>query len=350
VWNFIDRLLCYICEKKSSSAESNSNIRAEAERAESDGKMEGESEYEALPTHKIWVHMSAGAIAGLAEHCAMFPLDSVKTRLQSLCPCPETKCPTPVHSLASMVRREGWMRPLRGINAIAAGCVPAHALYFTVYEKSKQFLTGNTAGHSNSLAYGFAGIMATLCHDAIMNPAEVVKQRMQMVYSPYGSSLECIRCIYKREGIQAFYRSYATQLIMNIPYQMLHVITYEFWQQLLNPEHQYDPRSHAIAGGMAGGIAAALTTPLDCVKTVLNTQQTPELCVAERRIMLKATATYHGLADAIQSIYQLRGAAGFFRGVQARILVQVPAAGLSWSVYELFKFVLSWDRPMLKRV
>jgi hypothetical protein len=57
-----------------------------------------------------------------------------------------------------------------------------------------------------------AGILATLCHDAIMNPAEVVKQRMQMVYSPYGSSVECIRCIYKREGMQAFYRSYATQV------------------------------------------------------------------------------------------------------------------------------------------
>lgn len=76
-------------------------------------------------------------LAGIAEHCVFFPLDSVKTRLQSLCPCPETRCPTPIHGVASMVRREGWLRPLRGVNAVAAGSAPAHALYFTVYEKTK---------------------------------------------------------------------------------------------------------------------------------------------------------------------------------------------------------------------
>ncbi|WKX95882.1 hypothetical protein Q1695_012384 [Nippostrongylus brasiliensis] len=235
-------------------------------------------EYEDLPTHSIGVHLAAGAMAGAVEHCVMFPFDSVKTRMQSLCPCPETKCPTPVHSLWNIVRREGWLRPLRGVNAVAAGSMPAHALYFTVYEKTKGFLTGNTTGHANTVAYGAAGVMATLVHDAVMNPAEVIKQRMQMQFSPYGSSIECVRCIYQREGIAAFYRSYTTQLMMGIPFQSIHFMTYEFWQQVLNPEHKYDPKSHLIAGGFAGGLAAALTTPLDCVKTVLNTQQTPELC------------------------------------------------------------------------
>jgi solute carrier family 25 iron transporter 28/37 len=100
--------------------------------------MTDDHDYEALaPTHKIWVHMAAGGLAGIAEHCVMFPLDSVKTRMQSLCPCPEIKCPTPVHGVTSMMRREGWMRPFRGVNAVAAGAIPAHALYFTVYEKAK---------------------------------------------------------------------------------------------------------------------------------------------------------------------------------------------------------------------
>uniref|UniRef100_A0A8R1E134 Mitoferrin n=1 Tax=Caenorhabditis japonica TaxID=281687 RepID=A0A8R1E134_CAEJA len=307
----------------------------------------GEDEYESLPTHSIPVHLAAGALAGAVEHCVMFPFDSVKTRMQSLCPCPETKCPTPVHSLMSIVKREGWLRPLRGVNAVAAGSMPAHALYFTVYEKLKGFLTGNMAGHEHTLAYGASGIVATLIHDAVMNPAEVVKQRMQMAFSPYGSSLECVRCIYNREGIAAFYRSYTTQLAMNVPFQAIHFMNYEFWQQVLNPDHKYDPKSHLIAGGLAGGLAAALTTPMDCVKTVLNTQQTAEADTANRRIFLQnelqAKYRYRGITDTVRTIYRQRGLSGFSCGLQARVIFQVPATALSWSVYELFKFMLSFE-------
>jgi solute carrier family 25 iron transporter 28/37 len=98
--------------------------------------------------------MAAGAAAGLAEHCVMFPMDSVKTRIQSLCHCPVVShCPTPIHGVASMIKREGWLRPLRGVNAVAAGSVPAHAFYFTVYEKTKVYLLKNSSKCSSYLFY-----------------------------------------------------------------------------------------------------------------------------------------------------------------------------------------------------
>jgi len=35
-----------------------------------------EADYESLaPTYPVWVHLSAGALAGMAEHCATFPID-----------------------------------------------------------------------------------------------------------------------------------------------------------------------------------------------------------------------------------------------------------------------------------
>jgi len=37
-------------------------------------------EYESLPTNNFTTHMIAGAIAGVMEHCLMYPLDSVKVR------------------------------------------------------------------------------------------------------------------------------------------------------------------------------------------------------------------------------------------------------------------------------
>lgn len=72
--------------------------------------------------------------------------------------------------------------------------------------------------------------MATLIHDAISNPTEVIKQRLQMYNSPYKSVITCCKAVYKAEGFKAFYRSYLTQLIMNLPYQAIHFTTYEYFQ------------------------------------------------------------------------------------------------------------------------
>lgn len=38
-------------------------------------------DYETLPTDNVGTHMIAGAIAGVMEHCLMYPLDSVKVRI-----------------------------------------------------------------------------------------------------------------------------------------------------------------------------------------------------------------------------------------------------------------------------
>ena len=71
-----------------------------------------------------------------------------------------------------MVRTEGLLRPFRGVSSVAMGAIPAHALYFTVYDRVKLYLTGGKAAHSKTWAYGLAGVAATLAHDAVMNPAE----------------------------------------------------------------------------------------------------------------------------------------------------------------------------------
>jgi hypothetical protein len=42
--------------------------------------------------------------------------------------------------LRTMIREEGVFRPIRGMNAMAAGAGPAHAMYFTALEKSRQYL------------------------------------------------------------------------------------------------------------------------------------------------------------------------------------------------------------------
>ncbi|XP_053125436.1 mitoferrin-1 isoform X2 [Hemicordylus capensis] len=177
--------------------------------------------------------------------------------------------------------------------------------------------------------------MATLLHDAVMNPAEVVKQRMQMYNSPYRTVLACIRTVHRTEGLGAFYRSYTTQLTMNIPFQAIHFITYEFMQEQVNPCRQYNPRTHIISGALAGAVAAAATTPLDVCKTLLNTQENMALS------SVRISGHLSGMANAFRTVYQLGGIRGYFKGVQARVIYQMPSTAIAWSVYEFFKYFLT---------
>ncbi|CAH2275019.1 mitoferrin-1 [Pelobates cultripes] len=133
-------------------------------------------EYESLPEGASPViHMLAGAVAGVLEHTVMYPVDSVKTRMQSLQPDPNAKYKGVGEALKRMIRTEGLLTPLRGINVTMLGAGPAHALYFACYEKMKTSIGSmiNHAGNSH-VANGVAGSLATLLHDAVMNPAEVL--------------------------------------------------------------------------------------------------------------------------------------------------------------------------------
>ncbi|XP_039402128.1 mitoferrin-2 isoform X2 [Mauremys reevesii] len=255
--------------------------------------------------------------------------------MQSLQPEPAARYRNVLEALWRIVQTEGFWRPMRGMNITATGAGPAHALYFACYEKLKKTLSDVIhAGGNSHVANGAAGCVATLLHDAAMNPVEVIKQRMQMYNSPYQRVTDCVRAVWRNEGARAFYRSYTTQLTMNIPFQAIHFMTYEFLQEQLNPQRQYNPGSHVVSGACAGAVAAAATTPLDVCKTLLNTQES---------LALNSNISGHitGMANAFRTVYRVGGVTAYFRGVQARVIYQMPSTAIAWSVYEFFKYILT---------
>lgn len=290
-------------------------------------------DYETLPNSSTTTHMIAGAFAGIMEHCLMYPFDSVKTRMQMLQPNPKARYRNVSEALFKMMQTEGVLRPVRGMPAVVLGAGPAHALYFACYEKMKRFISGTEHGTGNPVAQGLAGAISTLLHDAIMNPAEVVKQRMQMYSSPYKTCSDCFSKVWRTEGARAFYRSYTTQLTMNVPFQSIHFMTYEFCQDLTNHQRTYNPAAHMISGAISGAFAAAVTTPLDVCKTLLNTQE-------QQALNFTKQTHISGLINAAVTIYRFSGPRGYFRGLQARIIYQVPSTAIAWSVYEFFKYTI----------
>lgn len=278
--------------------------------------------------------MIAGSIAGMVEHMAMFPVDTLKTRMQMM----REACGS-AHSLvgrtfASIIRSEGAVGLYRGIGAMALGAGPAHAVYFSVYESFKERFGGNRSGH-HPLAHGAAGVLATISSDAVFTPMDVVKQRLQLPGNVYNGVVDCIQRIIRDEGVKAFYASYRTTVIMNVPYTATHFATYEaakaglkgVWPEKTNEENLF---VHLTAGGAAGALASSVTTPLDVVKTRLQCQGVNG---AEQ-------FGSSSIRDVVKSIVEKEGPKALLRGMKPRVLFYTPAAAICWSTYETSKIFL----------
>ncbi|KZZ97040.1 mitochondrial RNA splicing protein [Ascosphaera apis ARSEF 7405] len=288
-----------------------------------------EYDYEALPAeYSLGHNMLAGAFAGIAEHSVMYPVDLLKTRMQVLNPSAGGLYSGMSNAVSTISRIEGWRTLWRGVTSVIAGAGPAHAVYFATYEFVKEFAGGNVDAGHHPLAAGLSGACATIASDALMNPFDVIKQRMQVHGSTYTSIANCACTVYRNEGIRAFYLSYPTTLCMTVPFTATQFIAYDSLSKVINPSRKYDPFTHCVSGGLAGAIAAAITTPLDVIKTVLQTRgvaQDPEARSAK------------GLLEAAKLIKRQYGWKGFARGMKPRIIVTMPSTAICWTSYEMAK-------------
>lgn len=288
-------------------------------------------EYEALPEDASMAsHMAAGALAGIAEHTATFPIDSIKTRMQVLRPHPTATYRSVGHALSSIRATEGFRRLWRGVGSVVLGAGPAHALYFAAYERAKAALVQQAS--REPIAVGAAGVCATVIADTFMTPFDVVKQRMQVHGSVHRGVWSCARDILRREGLGGFFVSLPATLILNAPFHAIQFPVYESVRSLLvrgddARQPRYSPLAHVVAGGVAGGTAAFCTTPIDVVKTTLQTRN-----LLDGRIS--------GMREAIRVLLRERGPSAFLMGAVPRTLTFVPGTAICWSVYEYFKWIL----------
>ena len=144
---------------------------------------------------------------------------------------------------------------------------------------------------------------------------------MQVHGSIYKNVFQCARRVYGQEGFRAFYISYPTTLFMTVPLTALQFMAYESISKVINPSRNYDPLTHCVAGGLAGGFAAGLTTPLDTIKTLLQTRGTAND---------PGVRSAKGLLVAASIIKQRYGYAGFFRGLRPRVITAMPSTAICW--------------------
>ncbi|KAL0953527.1 hypothetical protein HGRIS_004748 [Hohenbuehelia grisea] len=110
--------------------------------------MAEEVDYEALsPNAGLGINMIAGAFAGITEHAVMYPIDSIKTRMQVFATSPAAVYTGVGNAFTRISSTEGMRALWRGVSSVILGAGPAHAVHFGTLEAVKELAGGNEAGN-----------------------------------------------------------------------------------------------------------------------------------------------------------------------------------------------------------
>ncbi|KAF3904927.1 Mitoferrin-1 [Dactylellina cionopaga] len=231
----------------------------------------------------IWQCMLAGGIGGSTGDMLMHSLDTVKTRQQG---APNAiKYETLARAYTTIFREEGLRRGLySGVTPAFLGSLPGTMIFFSTYEYSKRIML-QWRWCPESVAYLSAGFLGDLFASVVYVPSEVLKTRLQLqgrYNNPffqsgynYRSPFDAARTIVRTEGWNAMFYGYKATLMRDLPFSALQ---FAFWEQFQKWAKVYSNGGdigigfEILTGGAAGGLAGTMTTPLDVVKTRIQTQ------------------------------------------------------------------------------
>jgi solute carrier family 25 (mitochondrial S-adenosylmethionine transporter), member 26 len=189
----------------------------------------------------------AGGVAGAVTDISLHPIDTLKTRLQT------------GNLVRSTVMFQGCYN---GIGAAVLASAPTAAIFFCTYDTLKELNILPQSG----LGYGLAAGAANGCAALFRVPFEVIKQQSQASLNKNVSCIETLRHLLRTQGSRSLYNGLGATLTRDIPFSFIQFPIYEALK-LYNGGSTCSPELAAVCGSVAGGTAAAITCPLDVVKT-----------------------------------------------------------------------------------
>lgn len=287
-----------------------------------DGSLPLEVDAANLAPTTIQLHQKllVGASAGIFGTGIIYPLDIIKTQVQS------SKQKLNFDGLKALIGRVRSMGLYRGFSACLVGIAPEKAIKLTVNDVVRDYCTDHGRQpikvHQEILAGSVAGFLQLF----ITVPYESVKIQLQMQQQGITrSGWEVIRGM----GPIGMYRGFVATLVRDVPFCFM------FFPLYSNVKHLQMTKLYAdrpepfhvglVAGIVAGAVSAAIVTPADMLKT---------------RIQQGFNGNV-GFFKYAQEVAKAEGSAALYKGWQARVLVIAPLYGIVSLAFEVQKRILS---------
>lgn len=232
----------------------------------------------AAPAALTWKqHLIAGGLSRGAAVTSMFPVDTVKTRLQMNAGV----------SLKQVIKPPYYA----GYNAAIMSQIPYGMAVFGTYESLKTMLLDKYPTANKMSVFFVAAVAGDLVGSLVLTPGEQIKQRVQG--GQYKDPMQAALAIAKNKGWRGFYQGYGSLVARDLPFRAIQLPLYETFkslyanQRLRGNVDAIGPPQAAFLGACAGMIAAAATNPVDVIKTQMMTGDGKDSVVAAVTKILK---------------------------------------------------------------
>lgn len=292
-------------------------------------KPSSQQQQQALPFAQS---MACGAIARAAQIFTVFPIDTVKTRLQSTRIV--TKMASTPSTTNSVTKAITQGKLYTGVGVTLAGQVPYGMLTFGIYETVRSKLIERYPDLPNWLNITVAATIGDAVGSLWLTPAEVIKSKTQT--GLYNSTLSAMKAIStnSKTGPFAFYQGYPAAIARDIPFRVIQMILFEqtkmfyttYRQQSKSNDNEMNIKLSGletlVLGAVSGSITACLTNPFDVIRTRVMSQPVGD------------GALYKNAMDCIVKTVSKEGMVAFFKGVGPRAFMVGPSTAIFFLTYE----------------
>ncbi|XP_004235852.1 calcium-dependent mitochondrial ATP-magnesium/phosphate carrier protein 2-like [Solanum lycopersicum] len=272
----------------------------------------------------------AGGVAGATSRTFTAPLDRLKVVLQV-----QTNRASIGSTIREIWKDGGFLSFFRGNGLNVMKVAPESAIRFYAYEILKNVIAhtqGEEQGDLGASGRFVAGGMAGAVAQTAIYPMDLVKTRLQTHASEGGKVPnlgKLSKDIWIQEGPRAFYKGLIPSLLGIIPYSGIDLAVYETLKDLSRTYILQDREPGALVqlgcGTISGALGATCVYPLQVIRTRMQAQPT------------NTEAAYSGMSDVFRRTLQHEGPRGFYKGLFPNLLKVVPAASITYIVYEYMK-------------
>ncbi|XP_019320594.1 mitochondrial glutamate carrier 2 isoform X2 [Panthera pardus] len=287
-----------------------------------------------------------GGVAGLVGVTCVFPIDLAKTRLQNQHGKDIYK--GMIDCLVKTARAEGFLGMYRGAAVNLTLVTPEKAIKLAANDFFRQLLMEDGMQRNLKMEM-LAGCGAGMCQVVVTCPMEMLKIQLQdagrLVHrqgsasAPSSSRSYTTRSapthkrpsatliaweLLRTRGLSGLYKGLGATLLRDIPFSIIYFPLFANLNNLgFNERTGKASFAHSFMSGcVAGSIAAVTVTPLDVLKTRI---QTLKKGLGED--------SYSGITDCARKIWIQEGPSALMKGAGCRALVIAPLFGIAQGVY-----------------